>query len=96
MTHLKSVSVAYKKVNDIHFFWSADSHLTGLLATATEIPTVVKEVSDQLAILLGGTWAPDDDTKLVLQELETDSDNVMDCLPLGTSFIGVHWMSEAA
>jgi hypothetical protein len=46
MAYSKSVSVAYKNVDGIHFFWSADSHLTGLLATATDIPAVVKEVSD--------------------------------------------------
>lgn len=95
-TNTKSVSVAYKKVDDIHFCWSADSKLTGLLATATEIPVVVKEVNDQLAILLGGTWVPDEGTKSVLDELETDSDGVMNKLPSGTSFLGVNWMSQAA
>ena len=68
MAYSKSVSVAYKNVDGIHFFWSADSHLTGLLATATDIPAVVKEVTDQLAIPLGGTWAPDEDTKSVLKK----------------------------
>ena len=96
MANAKSVSVAYKNVDGIHFFWSADSQSTGLLATATEIPVVVKEVSDQLSILLGGSWAPDEDTKSVLKELETNSDDVMGCLPSGTSFLGVHWMSQAA
>ena len=96
MAYSKSVSVAYKNVDGINFFWSADSHLTGLLATATDIPAVVKEVSDQLAILLGGTWAPDEDTKSVLKKLDTNSDDVLDCLPSGTSFLGVHWTSQAA
>ena len=96
MAYSKSVSVAYKNVDGIHFFWSADSQSTGLLATATDIPAVVKEVSDQLAILLGGSWAPDEGTKSVLKELETDSDHYTCCLSSAISFLGVHWMSQAA
>ncbi|MGB2107755.1 MAG: hypothetical protein ACPHZ5_06235 [Candidatus Puniceispirillum sp.] len=96
MANAKSVSVAYKNVDGIHFFWSADSQSTGLLATATEIPVVVKEVSNQLSILLGGSWAPDEDTKSVLKELETDSDHYTGCLSSGISFLGVHWTSQAA
>jgi hypothetical protein len=34
--------------------------------------------------------------KSVLKELETNIDDVMGCLPSGTSFLGVHWMSQAA
>jgi hypothetical protein len=42
MAYSKSVSVAYKNVDGIYFFCSADSHLTGLLAAATDIPAVVR------------------------------------------------------
>ena len=63
---LKTVLVAYTKLQNGHGFQAADKTTKWLLVTSHNLDEAVDEVSEQLSEILGGEWYPTEKTKKLL------------------------------
>ena len=94
--HIKTVSVAYTKLQNGHGFQAADKHAKWLLVTSHDLNEAIEEVSEQLQTILGGVWSISDESKQYLLKGADKKDNNVVTTPF-SGFVGVmSWTSEVA
>ena len=94
--NIKTVSVAYTKLQNGHGFQAADKQAEWLLVTSTDLDEAIEEVSEQLEKILGGVWRISDESKKSLQKGTVKKDNNLVVTPF-SGFVGVmSWTSDVA
>jgi len=93
---IKTVSVAYTKLQNGHGFQAADKQAEWLLVTSHDLNEAIEDVSEQLQTILGGVWSISDESKHYLLKGADKKDNNVVTTPF-SGFVGVmSWTSEVA
>ena len=94
--NIKTVSVAYTKLQNGHGFQAADEKAKWLLVTSHNLNEAIDEVSEQLHTILGGDWVISEKSKQYLLKGADKKDNNVVITPF-SGFAGVmSWTSEVA